>query len=284
MLKFHTVLVRKGRFRIPNLIIPERIRIRESVPLTNGSGSGSCYFRPWPSRLPKKFRKNLFFPKFFCLLLFEDTFTSFFRDKKSKKSQKTVGIKVFLTIFAWWKKDPDPYLLLTDPDPGGPKTYGSYGYVTLTGIVSALPKTFRIRIHSFVWRTMDWTQFFLLQMSYRYPLSITDCKIKFWRAMFLFKQTRTQTTWLPPSWNEGKFLVYILTAFGPAICAIVIVGYLENPLGVPTKKQCCGSRMFIPDPNFSIPDPVPIPDPNFFHPGSRIRNNKFKYFNPKDCF
>jgi hypothetical protein len=33
---------------------------------------------------------------FFCLLLFDGTFTSFF--KKSKRSHKTVGIKVFLTI------------------------------------------------------------------------------------------------------------------------------------------------------------------------------------------
>jgi hypothetical protein len=33
--------------------------------------------------------------KFFCLLLFEGTFTSFFKDKKSKRSNKTVGIKVF---------------------------------------------------------------------------------------------------------------------------------------------------------------------------------------------
>jgi hypothetical protein len=41
--------------------------------------------------------------KFFCLLLFEGTlttFTSFFKDKTSKKNHKTVGIKVFLTIFA----------------------------------------------------------------------------------------------------------------------------------------------------------------------------------------
>ncbi len=36
----------------------------------------------------------------FCLLLFEGTFTTFFKDKKSKRSHKTVGIKVFLTIFA----------------------------------------------------------------------------------------------------------------------------------------------------------------------------------------
>ncbi len=44
--------------------------------------------------------KNYFKKMFFCLLLFEDTFTSFFKDKKSKRSHKTVGIKVFLTIFA----------------------------------------------------------------------------------------------------------------------------------------------------------------------------------------
>jgi hypothetical protein len=34
-------------------------------------------------------------------------------------------MKVFLTIFVWWWKDPepepDPYLVLMDPDPGGPK-------------------------------------------------------------------------------------------------------------------------------------------------------------------
>ncbi len=29
-------------------------------------------------------------------------FTSFFKDKKLKRSHKTLGIKVFLTIFAWW--------------------------------------------------------------------------------------------------------------------------------------------------------------------------------------
>jgi hypothetical protein len=29
----------------------------------------------------------------FCLFLFEGTFTSFFKDKKSKRSHKTVGIK-----------------------------------------------------------------------------------------------------------------------------------------------------------------------------------------------
>jgi hypothetical protein len=36
--------------------------------------------------------------QFSCLLLFEGT--SFFRNKKCKRSLKTVGNKVFLTIFA----------------------------------------------------------------------------------------------------------------------------------------------------------------------------------------
>jgi hypothetical protein len=34
------------------------------------------------------------------------------------------------------------------------------------------------------------------------------------------------------------------------------------------EQQCCGSGMF-------------IPDPDFFHPGTRIRIKKFKYFNQK---
>ncbi len=45
-------------------------------------------------------KKLIFFIQFFCILLFEGTFTSFFKDKKSKRCHKTVEIKVFLTIFA----------------------------------------------------------------------------------------------------------------------------------------------------------------------------------------
>jgi hypothetical protein len=46
-------------------------------------------------------KNTFFFIKFFCLLLFEGTFTSFFIDIKSKRSHKAVGIKVFPTIFGW---------------------------------------------------------------------------------------------------------------------------------------------------------------------------------------
>jgi hypothetical protein len=46
--------------------------------------------------------QKLFFIQVFCLLLFEVTFTftSFFKAKKSKRSHRTVEIKVFLAIFA----------------------------------------------------------------------------------------------------------------------------------------------------------------------------------------
>jgi hypothetical protein len=44
--------------------------------------------------------KKLIKKKFFCFILFEGTLTSFFKGKKSKRSHKTVEIKVFLTFFA----------------------------------------------------------------------------------------------------------------------------------------------------------------------------------------
>ncbi len=52
------------------------------TPLTNRSRSGSCYFRQWPSR---RELKNFYF-FVFCFLLFEVTFTSFFKDKKSERA------------------------------------------------------------------------------------------------------------------------------------------------------------------------------------------------------
>ena len=46
-------------------------------------------------------KKQIFLKQLFCLLLYEGTFTSFFKDKKSKRNHKVVEIKVFLTFFAW---------------------------------------------------------------------------------------------------------------------------------------------------------------------------------------
>jgi hypothetical protein len=65
------------------------------MPLTDGSGSG-CGSDPaiFVTDLQDA-NKKLIDKKFFCLL-----FSSFFKDKKSKRNHKAVGIKVFLTIFA----------------------------------------------------------------------------------------------------------------------------------------------------------------------------------------
>jgi hypothetical protein len=87
-------------------------------------------------------QKTKFLIQFFCLLLFEGTFTSFFKDKKSKRSHKTLGIKVFLLYLLDDRRirmriyrilmflglpDPDPPVRSMDPDTGGPKTLGSGG-------------------------------------------------------------------------------------------------------------------------------------------------------------
>ncbi len=74
-------------------------------------------------KMPTKYK--FFLKQVFCLLFFKGCFTSVFIDKKSKRSHKIVEINFFLTFFACWWKDPDPYKIMTDPDPGGPKTYGS---------------------------------------------------------------------------------------------------------------------------------------------------------------
>ncbi len=92
-----------------------------SVPLTYGSGTGSWFFGLWLTRCQQKIIFLLF-------TFWRGTFTLVCIDKKSKKSHnKVVEIKVILTSFACWWKDPDQYKVITDPDPGGPKTYGFYG-------------------------------------------------------------------------------------------------------------------------------------------------------------
>ncbi len=78
-------------------------------------------------------------------------------------------------------------------------------------------------------------------------------------------------------------LVFSLCCISVSAC----YSQLPNPLIliptlILTDYQCCGSRMFIPNPNFSQ---AWIPDPDFFHPGSRIRIKEFfQYFNPKKLF
>jgi hypothetical protein len=78
-------------FRIHDILVWIRIRIRGSMPLTNGSGSGYCYFRHYPSRFQQK---TIFLNSFSAYYFLKvPTFTSYFKDKKSKRSHKTAGIK-----------------------------------------------------------------------------------------------------------------------------------------------------------------------------------------------
>jgi hypothetical protein len=73
------------------------------LPLTNGSGPNPDS-DPDPALfvtdLQDANKKLIFIKKVFLLLLFEGTFTLFFKDKKPKRGHRTVKIKVFLTIFA----------------------------------------------------------------------------------------------------------------------------------------------------------------------------------------
>ncbi len=87
--------------RIHDILGWIRIWIRGSMPLTNGSGfgsgcgSGSFYFRHWPSRGQQKINLK---KSFLHITFLNSTFTSFFTGKKSKRGHKTVEIKVFLII------------------------------------------------------------------------------------------------------------------------------------------------------------------------------------------
>jgi hypothetical protein len=63
--------------------------------------------------------------KVFCLLLFEGTFTSFFKDKKSKRSHKTVGIKDFFYYFCLMIEGSGSVHLTSGSGSRRPKTYGS---------------------------------------------------------------------------------------------------------------------------------------------------------------
>jgi hypothetical protein len=90
-------------FRIHDILVWIRIWIRGSMPLTNDPDSDpDAYPDPviFVIDLQDADKNRNLKKKIFCLLLFEGTFTSFFKDKNFKRSHKTVGIKVLLTIIA----------------------------------------------------------------------------------------------------------------------------------------------------------------------------------------
>ncbi len=105
---------------LPSVVDPwhlVRIRIRGSVPLIYGSGS--CFCRQWLTRCQQKIS---FFASYFLKVC---TFTSVFKEKKSKRSHNVMEIKVFPYLFCLLMEGSGSLQKLTNPDPGGPKTSGS---------------------------------------------------------------------------------------------------------------------------------------------------------------
>jgi hypothetical protein len=100
-------------FRIRDILV--WIRIRGSVPLTNGS----CSFRQWPSKPTKN---HFFVCLFLCLLLFDVHLHHSSKIKSHKEVTKTAETKVFSNYFCSMIEGSG--LWLTNPDAGGPRTYG----------------------------------------------------------------------------------------------------------------------------------------------------------------
>ncbi len=105
-----------------------RIRIRGSVPLINGSGSGSgsCYFSLGPSRRQQSFSAYNF------LMVHVHNFSKLKCHKALTKQKESRFFLLFLLDDWRIRIRPYPYLWLAVPDldPGGPKTYRS-GSTTL---------------------------------------------------------------------------------------------------------------------------------------------------------
>ncbi len=83
-------------FRIHDILV--WIRIRGSMPLTNGSGfgSGSCYFCHWPSRCQQK---TNFLTQFFLLCYFLKVHLHYFWKIKSHKESQNSRIQGFSYYF-----------------------------------------------------------------------------------------------------------------------------------------------------------------------------------------
>ncbi len=95
-----------------------RIRIRGSVPLTSGSGSGSCFFRQWTTR----WQQNISIYRSFFAYFFLNVHicTSVFKDKKSKRCHSIVhSVSSFLCLLMEGSASGFSgfVLIMTYPDP-----------------------------------------------------------------------------------------------------------------------------------------------------------------------
>jgi hypothetical protein len=118
--------------RIHDILGWIRIRIRGSMPLTNGSGfgSGSCYFRHWPSRCQQKtYFLTQFFSAYYILKVHLHHFSKLKSQKESQNSRNQ-GFSYYFCMMIEGSGSGYLWLVDPDPDPWGPNTCGS-GSATL---------------------------------------------------------------------------------------------------------------------------------------------------------
>ncbi len=81
--------------RIHDLLGWIRIRIRGSMPLTNGSGSGSFYFRHWPSRCQPKTK---FLTQFYYFLKLHLIHFSKIKSQKESQNSRNQGFSYYFCM------------------------------------------------------------------------------------------------------------------------------------------------------------------------------------------
>jgi hypothetical protein len=118
-------MVLESVLRIRDILV--RIRIRGSVPLTNGYGS--WYIRQWPWRWQLKILS------FSCLLRYYLHHFSKIESHKEVTKQWELWFSLLFSL-DYRRIRSRIHLVLIDPDPGGPKTCGSgSGSATLVRIL-----------------------------------------------------------------------------------------------------------------------------------------------------
>jgi hypothetical protein len=77
-------------------------------------------------RSNKNYKKYTYFFSFFAHYLHTVApFTPVFKDNKPLRSTKQLKSRFFLNFIAWPMEGSGSVQIITDPDPGGPKSYGS---------------------------------------------------------------------------------------------------------------------------------------------------------------
>ncbi len=92
--------------------------------MTFWGGSGSCYFRHWPSRCQQKIVKTIFSAYYF-LKVYLHHFSKI-ESQKESQNRRNQGFSYFFCMMIEGSGS-GSILWQVDPDPGGPKTCGSGG-------------------------------------------------------------------------------------------------------------------------------------------------------------